>query len=94
MTQKYPDGQAPAHLIEVRCCCQPQKLLGWMPKVSGPVITLLGKVKMSRYGIEQVTYALPVVRITHSLGDSYLAIKAEGMTIEQLKKYPFFIPHA
>lgn len=89
-------------LLEVRCCCKPQKLLGWLPKPdcwTGASIRLRPVSSTSvldshheEYRITQ-TIVLPVTRISHSGIPSYLAIKAEGMELTDLIQISGFIPN-
>ena len=82
--------------LEVRCCCQPQKVLGSLPvpadvdsrtSLTYPKISTMpiGWFRAGDLRIE--TRHLPVAWIRVS-GEASprLAIKAEGMTIEELRE--------
>lgn len=88
--------------IEVRCCCQPQKLLGWLryrgrlPHVF--VFTLMKQTlspfshfdpKISTH-IEKEEIRLPVEVFCKPFEVGYLAVKAEHTPIETLRKIPDF----
>lgn len=81
--------------LEVRCCCQPQKLLGWFEfSWSGdtPPWTLRFPKRAptgSLYG-RFLTVELPVARINVD-GRSYFAVKAEGMTVAELQQLGGFV---
>jgi hypothetical protein len=92
--------------IEVRCCCQPQKLLGTLPV---PDQTGLGAM-VKFVVMKPRTYAQPRGHNRPLNGDPYIhlptesyadmtgphpkygiALKAEGVSIEQLRLIPGFI---
>ncbi len=94
--------------IEVRCCCQPQKLLGTLPV---PDLTKLGDrvgfvmMKPSTRSIEAIQASakrmsapskveLPIESFADMTGSHpkySIAVKAEGMTVAQLRLIPGFI---
>lgn len=81
--------------LEVRCCCQPNKLLGWLeignflPHHPLPRTVRFPKLS-SMQRTESFTYIeLPIVMFHTAMDEipmrEYPALKAEGMTVEQLK---------
>lgn len=90
---------------EVRCCCQPQKLLGWIDGISkgAAAVTLcvvslrgfhmeLSSIKKVTLPIEQIS--LPVVNLLGGVDYiHYPAVKAEGLTVEELKQFAGFEPN-
>lgn len=88
--------------MEVRCCCQPKKLLGWLPVpavgVRQVVIPCLPASMLSQQAAEGQRVSgfsqklLPVESITVD-GEAFKAIKAEGMEMAELKKIKAFIPN-
>lgn len=75
-----------SEMLEVRCCCTPDKLLGWIPGISD------GRyVKISNGNpLENLTLMIHI--LADGKGGEYRAIKAEGFTKEQLMNYPAFRP--
>ena len=73
--------------LEVRCCCAPQKLLGWME------VFLLGReivfYRMHRDRIERVSLPITMIRVDDK---DYPAIKAEGLTQDDFKGVRGFTP--
>ena len=91
--------------LEVRCCCQPEKLLGWIevanPNAKRVVLTKPFRFKLERVGIldsspitrkDEPPLELPIQRIWMD-GEAYYAVKAEGYTAEQLAEYLGFTPN-
>lgn len=85
--------------MEVRCCCQPQKLLGWFEFGREPQGESINYVRMQRWGYRETfgdvavgKGTLPIETIQHEDGRRYRAIKAEGMSVEELKEIQGFIP--
>jgi hypothetical protein len=81
--------------MEVRCGCQPEKLLGWFMVPDGfnsrylqfPVLADLDRLEFMQLPIA------PIMDPDRGERGRYLAIKAEGLTKEDLCKYPGFIPN-
>ena len=85
--------------MEVRCCCQPQKLLGWFECFREPQGNSVNLVRTQRWGYRETfgdvvvgNVTLPIEVIQHEDGRKYRAIKAEGMTIDELREIQGFIP--
>lgn len=91
--------------LEVRCCCQPQKLLGWLTvpdarrksvafRLSQRVYRLVGhRLVGHAASIEPRTVVLPIEQINYEVAGvevSYRAIKAEGAPLELLRRIPQF----
>jgi len=92
--------------VEVRCCCVPQKLLGWLdvePEriVVGNVVQFrtppsAGPVTFLHEGFETFRLepgervALPVAAISSGTA-SWLALKSEETPLETLRRIPGFI---
>lgn len=85
--------------LEVRCCCQPQKLLGTVEVPDNacafsPVVWKCISVE-DTFSIKPTT-AIETIRLhvhyyrPKSTGGSYLAVKAEGVGLETLRKIPTF----
>lgn len=87
-------------LMEVRCCCQPQKLLGYLPVIEGqtrmryvlrPTEPDDGQrfqqieLRLGAFNDARMNEAGDVVRDTH------LALKAEDIPIEVLRRIPSFV---
>lgn len=81
---------------EVRCCCQPQKLLGWMDvreDATEIVFPILRNMPLIHFN-DSVSYdrvVLRIAKIVHSDEKSYLAIRAEDIPLETLRRLPGFI---
>lgn len=82
-------------MIEVRCCCQPRKLLGWM-KMEMPKSTYLTfplSPKPGEFGFSVVT--LPLATFAHlstdGSADSYRCFKSEETPIEVLRRISCFV---
>jgi hypothetical protein len=75
-------------MIEVRCCCQPRKLLGYLdiptPRAGHIVFPLPGE-----RGFDSLS--LPVATFQDENGNRYKAIKSEETPIETLRRLPCFI---
>jgi hypothetical protein len=88
-------------VIEVRCCCLPNKLLGWIdvkePLVRGQIYTFpyTETVEATFCGAEIVpiskgySVGLQLERITVN-EEKYLAFKSEETPLETLRKLPNF----
>lgn len=90
-------------MMEVRCCCHPKKLLGWVPVPKQPVIVIParvvalwaeGELQPETVVIQQ--YELRVEQFNQLFPDgnmrSYYALKAEDVPIEVLRSsLPGFI---
>lgn len=89
--------------IEVRCCCSPKKLLGWVHLPQGAwdrriclPMRATAPAQFDRHlsgfapeEVGQVT--LSFARLDPGNGDeSYLCLKAEGLSIETLRKLACF----
>jgi hypothetical protein len=80
-------------MIEVRCCCQPQKLLGWLDiplPASACRITLPIPMKPVFHDAYPATRALgeltlAIEQFAPEGRAPYLAAKAEGVSIETLR---------
>lgn len=86
---------------EVRCCCRPKKLLGWLeappgveswhwpllPKTtSGDMLKRMGKAPSAAdFNHEEIRLPIELFRVGIG-GRYYLAIKAEGVSIEKLRR--------
>lgn len=90
---------------EVRCCCQPQKLVGWLdvPEHMGVFTLPLHSFDYEEQAVRTETIKLVIDVYApaaicdqdgfYSLPDPYKAIKAEDVPIETLKRIPGFIPN-
>jgi len=81
--------------MQVRCCCQPTKLLG---TVEVPDMTLrsdhVSFGLVGHLGDNHVeTLTLPLARIANEWTE-WTAVKAEGVDIETLRRIPSFIEAA
>lgn len=86
-------------MMEVRCCCQPKKVLGWLPVPDdveeGMTMAYAGVSRLPSptdlwMDCAPVTCkSIPVVQLKVAriaVGESsWLAMKGEGMTVEQLR---------
>lgn len=92
--------------IAVRCCCQPQKLLGWVDSQwpfrspillerfeSEPIIFDVTTTMKPEADFKVIRKFLPIGEFRDAGGRLSHALKAEGMTLEELKKFPAFIPN-
>lgn len=75
--------------LEVRCCCDASKLLGTLPAPSGDAWEKVFAVPSSTlFG----SLSLPIGQYRPSVdGDWVRAYKADGVSIETLRKIPGFI---
>lgn len=101
------EAKAIADLMEVRCCCVPKKLLGWLPSPhSGAKRGHVENFDWSECGYDPAyasdkvpmvshhskVVSLPIELINHGTGTKpYLAYKSEETPIEILRKIPQFI---
>lgn len=98
----------PCVRLEVRCCCQPQKLLGWLTvpyvvpgrdvlikRPDGTVTALpVQMISMPMFSVSEdvLREALESLRLGEPVRMlNYPAIKAEGMTVDQLRDVPGFV---
>ena len=94
--------------IEVRCCCQPQKLLGWLPRpanvrvgtafifvVAEPFERVLKGFDVSRpETVKTVHVYLPVTLFQPGDGaEPYPALKSEETPLETLRQVRGFREH-
>jgi len=93
--------------LEVRCCCQPNKLLGWLYADADRDVVLSRLVSPSPVPLmTDANSRVPIVPerchqitmeiATIALGEGfqpYRAIKAEGVPIETLRRIPGFIEY-
>lgn len=90
---------------EVRCCCQPEKLLGWVDAPEGAShVRLVELSPAPRFAVgdhrdpapvpNPPAIELPIATMYHAL-DNFptRAVKAEGWTKEELKKFCGFVPN-
>jgi len=89
--------------IEVRCCCQPQKLLGWLPVPDGvkPGQMIKFTVTPARWVLESFesepahlpadVIALPVATFSYGFDHRSLALKSEETPLERLRLIPGFV---
>lgn len=86
--------------LEVRCCCQPRRLLGWLevpdpgaPSVVVPVVSLnsVDGSPVQRPEPSFSTFTLPLANLRDEVGHMRRAVKAEGMSIETLRSVPGFV---
>lgn len=78
--------------LEVRCCCQPMKLLGYLP-ATGPLsakmrFVIWGEPDDNSIGYEYVELSIGTICVPPD--NRYGVIKAEGMTLEELRRIPSF----
>jgi hypothetical protein len=89
--------------IEVRCCCQPQKLLGWLPVDPkdvrrGAVINFTIIRSFANFLSDETVAVTPPARVALPVEDFhpgglaryYPALKSEETPIEVLRKIPGF----
>jgi hypothetical protein len=93
--------------VEVRCCCQPQKLLGWLPVdeqrvIAGSVVTFeippmrhAGSWRFKRTPSDTYLLAdrltLPLERFTDTDGHTRIVFKSEETPIATLRRIPGFV---
>lgn len=79
--------------MDVRCCCQPQKVLGSLPVpnpvVSGQCVVYYQNTIHADGHVDTLT--LPVATLYSRRGGMTLALKAEGVTLETLRTIPEFM---
>lgn len=84
--------------VEIRCCCRPEKLLGWVD-VPDRLVIRDGSVSFAltefraRDGNDYVgdVLTLPFGRYSpHPLAETRLALKSEETPLETLKRIPGF----
>lgn len=81
--------------LEIRCCCQPRKILGWInaPGVyhSGQMLAL----PLQRVSFMEETEFIDVLRLPVAIirtgTEEHLALKAEGTPVETLRRCSGFI---
>lgn len=83
-------------LIEVRCCCVPKKLLGWLPvaeaiRQEGRDIRfqVLNNTNKSTY--EVVNLTLAAILVIPALGARRLALKSNDIPVETLRRIPQWV---
>lgn len=91
--------------LEVRCCCQPTKLLGYLPlppgvePAAGKTVRFCWNVRNAgewvAFGLVTPTVLheirLPIERIENGTGYAWLAFKSEETSIETLRQIPGFL---
>lgn len=89
-------------LIEVRCCCQPHKVLGWLPVYGEHALERLGTIRYLQQPGSHVEWLqsqrtvleLPVALIGQRCYGVWLmwpALKGEETPIEELRKVRSFV---
>ncbi len=88
--------------LEVRCCCQPQKLLGFITVEPGATFVQRALIVdppsgfASMFSVAPVAcekqVRLPVQEIYTDTGRRYRAVKAEGVSLDVLLRVPGFRP--
>jgi hypothetical protein len=81
-------------MLEVRCCCEPEKLLGYLTADSDwQSVRYYDPDYQRSYKKDSIEmpkiFSLPI-RTFYNRGRYYQAIDAHGITIEQLRKIPGF----
>lgn len=89
---------------EVRCCCTPTKLLGWLEWPDESRIemrfqlcdSILSAVIGPRYPIASAVEEIRLVLDYYwpKAGKGYMAVKAEGVPLETLRRIPSFKENA
>lgn len=92
--------------VEVRCCCQPKRLLGWLPvdelkiwegsKVRflvAPARTFreLGAAPISELAVSTLELPILTACLPDADGGRRLALKSEETPIETLRRIPGFV---
>jgi hypothetical protein len=81
--------------MEIRCCCTPMKLMGYVYADPDRDYVHFTKLVIVTETTHSYTFpeivSLPVKLITNN-GRTYRAVKAEGMELDDLKKLTGFIP--
>lgn len=74
--------------LEVRCCCQPRRLLGWLevPDPNAPCVRLL-RVSSRVHDEARLSgfIELPIETLNAPGREPWRAVKAEGLTVEDLR---------
>lgn len=92
-------------MMEVRCCCDPGKLLGYLPmedgsqyfsrKIAIPTNILVGQLPMplstAKLVINTITVHLPIATIVWRDGSERRALKSDDTPIETLRMLPEFV---
>jgi hypothetical protein len=73
--------------LEVRCCCIPQKLRGWLPIREN----LLRSGQLVRFALLGGGSVALEVNPFHTRGNTYLALRSEDIPIEILRQIPSFV---
>ncbi len=87
--------------MEVRCCCDPSRLLGYLP-VQYPLMSFVRYwVSKSAMPVEGFTCDLPSAKMRYvelslafyaPIGETpYRCVKADGVTMELLRSIPEFV---
>lgn len=82
--------------LEVRCCCQPQKLRGWLDvpehavKNGGVAVFPLRTPPNARWDAPFETVRLEVARMVKGTKD-WLAVKSEDLPLETLRRIHGFV---
>ena len=77
-------------IIEVRCCCMPSLLLGWI-EWEGPIPTRTVTFPLrARFGQEFDVIDLPVATFVDDYGRHYPAFKAEKSQLVYLRRINAF----
>lgn len=84
-------------IFEVRCCCQPQQILGYLPVPDSAKTSVTYALSHQLGGWpEQIRFDLAEIVESYmneygdTVHDRHLAIKAEGITLETLKRIGSF----
>lgn len=106
-----PQHSSVSARLNVRCCCQPQKILGTLPAPANDAPVKLFLQHQDQIGLSRRYVSLPIAvfaevpcltdealddlspEVLRSMVYRERAYKAEGMTIEQLKQIPGFVPN-
>jgi hypothetical protein len=80
--------------LEVRCCCQPQKLLGWLevpdPNARRVMFRLSARFGYCDPGSPPSVVQFDIATIHFADGRHYRAVKAEGAPLELLRRIRSF----
>lgn len=91
--------------LEVRCCCDPGKLLGWLDVRQGDCLpgakiklALLNRARLEfgtpvREQLGPRAIVLTVAWITSNQRDAFLALKSDDTPIDVLRRCPAFMPN-
>jgi len=90
--------------VEVRCCCRPEKLLGWLPVdearifVGSRVKFLIAPARTFKElglegvaGFEVEVLTLPILWAIMPLEENRLALKSEDTPVEVLRRISGFV---